>query len=179
MTAPTTRADADFGRRMLAAAQRPGPYRLPDGTVLDRYFDPYLLASDPALLTEAARALAELLPATGQVLAAPVIAAVLPATALSLHTGLPAAYVRTRPKGHGTDRRIEGADVAGRTTVLVDDTARTGTSLLVAARALRQAGAVVQTALCLVDRGLGAATLLRGEGIDLRAVTRAPHRGTR
>jgi orotate phosphoribosyltransferase len=179
MPAPTTATTGDLGRRMLAAAQRPGPYRLADGTVLDRYFDPYLLASDPALLTEAARALAELLPATARVLAAPVMAAVLPATALSLHTGLPAAYVRARPKAHGTDRRIEGADVAGRDAVLVDDTARTGTSLLVAARTLREAGAAVQTALCLVDRGLGAAALLRAEGIDLRAVVRAPHREPR
>jgi orotate phosphoribosyltransferase len=35
-----------------------------------------------------------------------------------------------RTEGHGTWRQIEGVDLNGRRTVLLDDTARTGTSLL-------------------------------------------------
>lgn len=167
------------GSRLVAAGQRTGPYRLTDGTVLAGYFDPYLITSNPILLDQASRALAELLPPGTELIAAPVLAAVPLAAAVSLRTGLPTAFLRAEPKGHGTDRRIEGADVSGRRAVVIDDTARTGASLLNAARLLRAHRAHVGTALCILDRELGARARLNDHKITLRALVTQPHPGAR
>ncbi|MEV6425052.1 phosphoribosyltransferase family protein [Streptomyces sp. NPDC051662] len=158
----------------IAAAFRPGPYQLPDGRTLDSYFDPYRLAADPLLLRETAAALAGLLPPSTQVVAGPALAAIPLVTAVSLHTGLPAAYVRAAPKEHGTWRQIEGADLDGRCTVLIDDTARSGASLLRGARLLRIAGARVTAAACVLDRDAGAAALLTEHRITLSTLLTDP-----
>jgi len=158
----------------ITAAFRPGPYQLPDGRTLDSYFDPYRLTADPLLLRETAAALAALLPLDTEVVAGPALAAIPLVTAVSLHTGLPAVYIRAAPKEHGTWRQIEGADLQGRPTVLIDDTARSGASLLRGARLLRIAGARVTTALCVLDRDAGATTLLTEHRMTLSALLTDP-----
>ncbi|MFE9387581.1 orotate phosphoribosyltransferase [Streptomyces sp. NPDC007025] len=164
---------APLAAAIAAAAYREEPYRLPDGRRLERYFDPYRLSAEPALLARTAAALAALLPPGTQALAGPALAAVPLVTALSLHTGLPAFYLRPVPKGHGSRRQIEGgpaAGPAGLRTVVLDDTARTGTSLLVPVRRLRLAGARVHDALAVVDRQCGAAALLGQHRVTLHCL---------
>ncbi|MFI9724651.1 orotate phosphoribosyltransferase [Streptomyces sp. NPDC052396] len=167
-----TPSSAPFAEKIATVAYRPGPYRLPAGGTLDTYFDPYRLAGDPELLTETATALADLLPADTEALAGPALAGVPLVTAVSLHTGLPAAFLRPVPKAHGTWQQIEGAELGGRRTVLLDDTARSGASLLRSARLLRMSGARVGTAVCVLDRDAGATTLLADHHLVLRALLR-------
>ncbi|MFF1651527.1 orotate phosphoribosyltransferase [Streptomyces sp. NPDC058240] len=167
-----------FAEKIAGAAYRPCPYQLPGGGTLDTYFDPYRLAGDPELLTETAAALAGLLPADTEALAGPALAGIPLVTAVSLHTGLPAAFLRPAPKEHGTWQQTEGADLGGRRMVLLDDTARSSTSLLHSARLLRMGGARVCTAVCVLDRDAGAATLLADHHMVLRALVRNPD-GTR
>jgi orotate phosphoribosyltransferase len=64
-----------------------------------------------------------------------------------------AFVVRKKEKEHGTQRRIEGPDVAGRRVLVVEDTSTTGTSPLTAVDALGEAGAEVAGVAVLVDRG--------------------------
>jgi orotate phosphoribosyltransferase len=66
-----------------------------------------------------------------------------------------AFVVRKDVKQHGTQRRIEGPDVAGRRVLVVEDTSTTGASSLTAVDALREAGAEVAGVAVLVDRGAG------------------------
>jgi orotate phosphoribosyltransferase len=169
-----TASTALFAEKIAAVAYRTGPYRLPDGSTLDTYFDPYRLAGDPQLLTETAAALADLLPADTEALAGPALAAVPLVTAVSLHTGLPAAFLRPAPKTHGTWQQIEGTDLKSRRTVLLDDTARSGTSLLRSVCLLRIGGALVGTAVCVLDWDAGATLLLAGHHMVLRALVRDP-----
>ncbi|WP_431981914.1 hypothetical protein [Streptomyces qinglanensis] len=91
---PRALGDAPLAAAVAAAAYREEPYRLPDGRRLERYFDPYRLSAEPALLARTAAALAALLPPGTQALAGPALAAVPLVTALSLHTGLPACAPR-------------------------------------------------------------------------------------
>ena len=88
----------------------------------------------------------------------PVAAAMVHASA---HTGtsraLDAFVVRKSEKIHGLQRRIEGPDVAGRRVLAVEDTSTTGSSVLTAVEALRQAGALVVGVAVIVDRGAGKA----------------------
>ena len=64
-------------------------------------------------------------------------------SALAFATGLPSVFVRKEAKDHGLGRRIEGGDVAGLHTLLVEDMVTTGGSSLSAVAALREAGATV------------------------------------
>lgn len=151
-------------------AFRRGEFLLPDGTVLDEYFDEYLVASDPHLLRQVATAMAPLLPAGTDVLAGLELGGVALAVAMSAVTGVPAVFVRHRRKAYGTRRQVEGLPVQGRDVVLVDDVVRTGAQLAGAAEALAAESARVRAAVCVVDRGLGAGQRLAGSQVALRTL---------
>jgi len=96
----------------------------------------------------------------------PVAAAMLHAAATTGRQ-LDAFVVRKAEKTHGLQRRIEGPDVAGRRVVAVEDTSTTGSSVLTAVEALKQAGAEVVGVAVIVDRGAGEA--VRDVGLPYRA----------
>jgi len=75
-----------------------------------------------------------------------------------------AFVVRKEGKAHGLQRRIEGPDVAGRRVLAVEDTSTTGSSVLTAVEALREAGAQIVGVAVIVDRGAGDA--VRAAGLD-------------
>jgi orotate phosphoribosyltransferase len=91
----------------------------------------------------------------------PVAAAMMHAAAAS-GRALDAFVVRKAEKAHGLQRRIEGPDVAGRRVLAVEDTSTTGSSVLTAVDALRQAGAEVVGVAVVVDRGARAEISRRG-----------------
>ena len=78
-----------------------------------------------------------------------------------------AFVVRKEGKAHGLQRRIEGPDVTGRRVLAVEDTSTTGSSVLAAVEALREAGAEIVGVAVIVDRGAGDA--VREAGLDYRA----------
>lgn len=78
-----------------------------------------------------------------------------------------AFVVRKTEKAHGMQRRVEGPDVAGRRVLAVEDTSTTGSSVLTAVEALREAGASVVGVAVIVDRGAGAA--VRDADLDYRS----------
>ncbi|CAA9237123.1 MAG: Orotate phosphoribosyltransferase [uncultured Corynebacteriales bacterium] len=80
---------------------------------------------------------------------------------------LDAFIVRKQGKAHGLQRRIEGPDVAGRRVLALEDTSTTGSSVLTAVEALREAGAEVAGVAVVVDRGAGAA--VEAAGLPYRA----------
>lgn len=95
----------------------------------------------------------------------PVAVAMLHAAA---HRGrrLDAFVVRKSEKQHGLQRRIEGPDVAGRRVLAVEDTSTTGSSVLAAVDALRDAGADVVAVAVIVERG--AAPAIEAAGLPYR-----------
>jgi orotate phosphoribosyltransferase len=89
----------------------------------------------------------------------------------SVHAGRPvdAFVVRKEPKDHGRGRQIEGADVAGKRVVVVEDTSTTGQSALKAVEALRREGADVVAVAVIVDRATGAQAAVEAAGLEWRA----------
>ena len=78
---------------------------------------------------------------------------------------LDAFVVRKAEKSHGLQRRIEGAEVAGRRVLAVEDTSTTGGSVLTAVEALRDAGAEIVAVAVIVDRDTGAREKVEAEGL--------------
>ncbi|MGH4010224.1 MAG: orotate phosphoribosyltransferase [Pseudonocardiaceae bacterium] len=96
-----------------------------------------------------------------------------PVAAAVLHAPGPpvdAFVVRKSVKQHGLQRRIEGPDVAGRPVLAVEDTSTTGSSVLTAVAALREAGAEVVGVATVVDRNTGARETVEAAGLPYRAV---------
>jgi orotate phosphoribosyltransferase len=96
----------------------------------------------------------------------PVATAMLHAAAFRGHA-LDAFVVRKAEKTHGTQRRVEGPDVAGRRVLAVEDTSTTGTSVMAAVEALWQANAEVVGVAVIVDRG--ASDGVRSAGLSYRS----------
>ena len=72
-------------------------------------------------------------------------------------------YVRNAPKEHGLKHLIENQPPSGTGVLIVDDVVTSGSSLLKAVRAARDAGCHVVGALALVDRNEGGAERIRQE----------------
>jgi orotate phosphoribosyltransferase len=80
---------------------------------------------------------------------------------------LDAFVVRKADKAHGLQRRIEGAEVAGRRVLAVEDTSTTGDSVLAAVEQLEKAGAIIAGVAVIVDRGAG--EVIKAKGYEFRA----------
>ena len=74
-------------------------------------------------------------------------------SALAFTLKKPSIFVRKKPKEHATGKKIEGGDVAGKKVLLVEDLVTTSGSSLAGVEALREAGALVDTCLVIVNYG--------------------------
>jgi len=156
----------DLARRVGAACRLNGTFTLRSGQVSTTYFDKYLFEADPFLLGAVAQTAATLIPAGTEVLAGLELGGVPVATALSLGTGLPASFVRKEAKTYGTAKLAEGADIEGRRVLIIEDIVTTGGQVVLSARDLRDRGASLVGALCVIDRS-GGNHQLAAEGLDL------------
>ena len=92
------------------------------------------------------------------------------ATALSIRTGLPVLFVRKQAKAYGTRQVIEGGQVAGRRLLIVEDVITSGGQVVASCSELRSARAIVEDAICVIDREAGGAAALASAGIRLKVL---------
>lgn len=161
---------AALAERVTTASQVKGDFLLRSGQRSDLYFDKYQFESDPVLLRDLADAMVTLVPEGTEVLAGLELGGVPLATALSLRTGLPSAFVRKQAKTHGTCRLAEGADVDGRKVCVVEDVITTGGQVLESVAALREAGAQVLGVVCVLWRAAPGQDRLAEAGLPWSAV---------
>jgi len=90
---------------------------------------------------------------------------------------LKAFSVRKEAKDHGAGGRIAGALDPGDRVVITEDTVTRGTSLLEAAHAVLEAGAVPVLLVAVVDRGGTCAAMAAAEGLEFTALLTAPDLG--
>jgi len=90
---------------------------------------------------------------------------------------LKAFSVRKEAKDHGAGGRIAGALDPGDRVVVTEDTVTRGTSLLEAAHAVLEAGAVPVLLVAVVDRGGTCAAMAAAEGLEFTALLTAPDLG--
>jgi orotate phosphoribosyltransferase len=144
-----------------------GSFRLRSGKISSEYFDKYQFETRPHLLKAVAEFIQPLLPEEFELFAGLEIGGIPIATALSLLTGIPAVYVRKRPKEYGTMKLAEGMDIKGRTLLVVEDVITSGGQVLTSVEDLRARGAVVNHAVCVIDRQTGGKESLKNNGVEL------------
>ncbi len=165
-----THLDAALAADIDAACRLTGQFTLRSGQQATEYFDKYLFEAQPALLERVATAMVELLPSDTELVGGLELGGVPIATIVSAKTGLPALFVRKQAKTYGTCKLAEGPDVAGRRVTLIEDVITTGGAVRDATRALREAGAVVETVICAIDRSPAGGNPLADVGLVVRAV---------
>jgi orotate phosphoribosyltransferase len=167
--------DAELREGLLAAAYLEGDFLLRSGKRSRYYLDKFRFETRPDLLgalgDRIAAAVREHEPEAVR-LAAPVLGAVPLATAASLAGGLPFVIVRDEAKSYGTANRLEGAYEEGEVVCLVEDIVTSGGALLESIAAVREAGLVVRTAVCVIDREEGGSDALARLAVRLRPLYR-------
>ena len=164
----TTRDRDDLAGAIYATAHITGEFVLRSGAVSNEYFDKYRFESDPSLLRDIAEALMPLIPAGTDGLAGLELGGVPIATVLSQVTGLPAYFVRKEAKTYGTCQLAEGGDIDGKRLTVVEDVVTSGGQVVLSCGDLRDRGAIVEHALCVIDRESGGPQALADLGVELR-----------
>lgn len=175
MTTADARSDRDA---LIEAVQHlavvHGQVTLSSGRTADYYIDLRRVTLDGAAAPVVGRVLRALVAdwqfeaAGGLTLGADPVATAMLHAAAAAGDRLDAFVVRKAEKAHGLQRRIEGAEVAGRRVLAVEDTSTTGGSVLTAVEALRGAGAEVVGVAVIVDRDTGAREKIEAAGLPYR-----------
>ena len=157
----------ELARTIYQRTHLTGEFTLRSGVTSTEYFDKYLFESDPVVLRAIAEALAPMLPSGTEALAGLELGGVPLATSLSQVTGLPALFVRKEAKTYGTCRLAEGGEVDGRRLTVVEDVVTSGGQVVTSCGDLRERGATVEHALCVIDRQSGGPEALADIGVEL------------
>lgn len=160
----------DLARRIRMASKLSGNFTLRSGSVSDTYFDKYRFEADPVLLLAIANAMAPLIPSGSDALAGLEMGGIPIVTMLSQVTGLPAAFIRKKPKSYGTCQYAEGVSLKGRSFVLIEDVVSSGGALIDTLSMLKADGLWPVRALCVIDRESGGKEALAGAGLELKSL---------
>jgi orotate phosphoribosyltransferase len=166
----------ELGAALRERAYLEGDFVLRSGRRSRYYLDKYRFETQPELLgplgMRIAEAVAEHEPGAAR-LAGPELGAVPLAAAASLASGLPYLIVRKEAKDYGTANRLEGVFERGECVCLVEDVVTSGGAAAASVEALRAAGLICRTAVCVVDREEGGADALARLAVRLRPLFRA------
>lgn len=99
----------------------------------------------------------------------PIVAGVLVAAA-EAGRDLEGFLIRKEPKGHGTQRYVEGPVRPGSRVVIVEDVVTTGGSSLLAIDRIQEYGCEVAAVAAIVDRMEGGAANFAARGITFRSL---------
>jgi orotate phosphoribosyltransferase len=162
--------DQELARAIRDAAYLQGDFVLRSGKRSKYYLDKYLFETQPAILRELGERLAQYVTPETKRIAGAELGAVALAAATSLASGLPFVIVRNQKKDYGTSKLVEGRLDAGDTVLLVEDVVTTAGQAVEAIQTLRDAGAVVQKLVAVIDRQEGGAENIRAQHVEFTAL---------
>jgi orotate phosphoribosyltransferase len=154
----------ELAERIRAVAYLEGEFTLRSGRKSSFYIDKYLFETQPDILAELGRRLAEKAGPRTTLIAGAELGGIALAAAASMAARLPFVIMRNAKKGYGTGKMYEGKLQPGDQVLLVEDIATTGGQVVEAARLIRETGATVERIVAVVDRGQGAAENITAAG---------------
>lgn len=147
-----------------------GVFKLRSGIESNEYFDKYRFESDPKILQCIAKQMVSLVPKGIDYLAGLEMGGIPLATLISVETGIPAVFIRKVPKEYGTRQFVEGANVKGKRLLIIEDVVTSGGQIIISTKDLRNEGAIIEQAICVIDREAGGKDKLRESNIELNAL---------
>ncbi len=171
-------ASEQLVEHLLRYSVREGDFTLKSGRSSKWFIDSKQTVCRPDGILAVAEAALELIPwdATaigGLTMGADPVAFGVAAVAATRGQQLRSFSIRKESKGHGVTGRLAGALEPDDRVVITEDTVTRGTSLLDAAAAVRELGAVPILALAVVDRGGTCEAMAAEQGIPFVALATA------
>lgn len=157
----------ELAKEIYKTSYLTGTFLLRSGKISNEYFDKYQFESKPVLLNEIAEQFLSIIPNDFDLLAGLELGGIPLATMLSQKTGKPCIFVRKKAKEYGTNKLAEGNDFHGKKLLLVEDVITSGGQVIISADELRKHGAVIQYAVCVIDRQSGGKENLAKNNIEL------------
>ena len=117
-----------------------------------------------------ATSLCRLIPPRTEILAGLEMGGIPIATMVSHYSNIPCLFVRKVAKQHGTSKLAEGQDFSGKQVTIVEDIVSSGGQIILSAKDLRDMGAEVTHALCVIDRQSGGKEKLAENHITLTSL---------
>ncbi|HUX04700.1 MAG TPA: orotate phosphoribosyltransferase [Acidimicrobiales bacterium] len=169
-------------RHLLEHSVRRGDFTLKSGRRSSWFIDSKQTITSPEVMVDVALLMLERIPADasaigGLTMGADGLSFITAGVAATRGRMLRAFSVRKEVKDHGAGGRIAGSLGEDDRVVITEDTVTRGTSLLEAARVVREFGAEVVALVALVDRGGTAAAMAEKEGLRFDAIYRATDLG--
>ncbi|MBP7934930.1 MAG: orotate phosphoribosyltransferase [Phycisphaerae bacterium] len=162
--------DQELYQAISSAALLRGEFTLRSGRKSKYYLDKYLFEAQPVILRELGERFAKYVGRSTTRIAGAELGGVALAASTSMASGLPFVIVRNAKKGYGTQKMYEGKIDAGDRVLLVEDIATTGGQVLEAAKTLKEAGAIVERIVAVIDRQEGARENIEGGGFAFAAL---------
>jgi len=157
-----------------------GEFELSSGRTSDYYIDKYVFETNPDALDAIGEAVAEVVREIDadcnegvDRIGAVALGGVPLGAVASVKSGLPYVVARKEQKEYGTGNVVEGELDEGDRVVVVEDIVTTGSSAVEAVEKLREAGAVVDDIVVVVDREEGGRENVEGTGLRMHALTTA------
>ncbi|MFC7680734.1 orotate phosphoribosyltransferase [Paenibacillus sp. GCM10028914] len=160
----------ELAREIYEVAHLTGDFTLRSGQISNEYFDKYLFEANPIVLSKVAKELVTLIPAGVEVLAGLEMGGIPIATALSLQSNIPAAFVRKKAKEYGTCKLAEGSSIEGKRICIIEDVVTTGGQVILSTNDLRAAGAIVEDIVCVIERNPEGRTKLEEIGLNVHSL---------
>lgn len=143
----------DLAQEIFKASHITGDFLLRSGQRSTEYFDKYRFEAQPKILQQIAKESVPFIEEKHDALAGLETGGIPLATALSLESGKPVCFVRKEAKTYGTCQFAEGLEVKDQNLLVIEDVVTTGGQLKESIKDLRESGAVITTALCVIMRG--------------------------
>lgn len=145
-----------------------GEFLLRSGKISNEYFDKYQFEADPTLLNAIAEQMAAIVDDDFDYLGALEMGGIPIATALAMKLNKKIVFVRKHAKEYGTSKLAEGPGIEGKKILIIEDVVTSGGQIILSVDELRSRGAIIDTALCVIDRESGGTETLSENGIQLK-----------
>jgi orotate phosphoribosyltransferase len=156
-----------------------GDFVLRSGRRSKYYLDKYLFETQPEILAELGRLLAQRVGNTTTRIAGAELGGVPLAAATSMACGKPFVIVRNAKKDYGTSKQFEGKLERGDGVLLVEDVVTTAGQILEAAKTLQTAGATVERVVAVIDRQEGGRQAVEATGLVFESLFTASDLGVK
>lgn len=157
----------ELAKQIYDSAYLTGEFLLRSGKISNEYFDKYQFEAVPTILNEVANHLAQVIDFDFDYLAALEMGGIPIATALSMKINKPMIFVRKKAKEYGTQKFAEGPSIIDKKLLIVEDVVTSGGQIIISTNQLRGEGAIIEKAICVIDRESGGKESLQKEGIQL------------
>lgn len=145
----------ELAKAIYRTSHLTGEFKLRSGTISNEYFDKYQFESNPELLLEICQHIIDILPDDFDILAGLEMGGIPIAVILSQLTGKPVCFVRKKAKEYGTCNLAEGSEIFGKKLLIVEDVVTSGGQVILSSQELREKGAIITNAICVIDRESG------------------------